>query len=202
MFSCISLRELFMSSLKSSISNMRWDFKSSSRLSDVMEYAGCAFVGELGSDGAVLPWFLLAMILPLPLANSLYLVLAVLSVPIFSVLQACVSVILGFNFSSRPWKQLGLQEVWGVAKLARVECHAGCYFSNVLPPPDLECTADAGSKLPCFYQFEWPTGASSHITCSCPFSREYQEVGSFPSQMWCRSTTSDGTGQWQWRREA
>ena len=44
-----------MSSLKSSISNMRWDFKSSSRLSDVMEYAGCAFVGELGSDGAVLP---------------------------------------------------------------------------------------------------------------------------------------------------
>ena len=102
-----------MSFLKSSYSNMRCDFKSSSFFSDVMEYAGFAVVAELGSDGAMLPWFLLVMILCLPLAISLSLVLAVLAVSIFSVLQACVFILLGFPFSPMPSKQLVFKEVSG-----------------------------------------------------------------------------------------
>ena len=118
-----------MSFLKSSISNMRCGFKSSSCFSDVMEYPGFAVVGELGSDGALLPWFLLVMILCLPLAILLSLVLTGLAGSIFSILQACVSVLLGFSFCPMPCKQLILQEVSGdgffpVADLARVECPA------------------------------------------------------------------------------
>ena len=100
-----------MSFLKSSISNMRCDFKSSSCFSDVMEYAGFAVVGELGSDGAMLPWLLLVMILHLPLAILLSQVLAGLAISIFSVLQDCVSLLLGFPFFPMPWKQFILQEV-------------------------------------------------------------------------------------------
>ena len=57
-------------SLTSSISKMRCDFKSqkSSYFSDVMEYVGFAVVGELGSDGAMLSWFLLVMMFHLPFA--------------------------------------------------------------------------------------------------------------------------------------
>ena len=55
-----------MSFLKTSISIMRCDFKSRSCFFDVMDYD--AVVGELGSDGDMLPWFLLVMILRLPLA--------------------------------------------------------------------------------------------------------------------------------------
>ena len=51
-FSCISLRELFMSFLKSSIIIMRYDFKSESCFSGVLGYPGLAVVGELGSDDA------------------------------------------------------------------------------------------------------------------------------------------------------
>ena len=57
MFSCISLRKLFISSLKASIIFMRWDFRSeSSCLSGVLDYPGLAVVAELGSDGAKLHW--------------------------------------------------------------------------------------------------------------------------------------------------
>jgi hypothetical protein len=51
-FSCISLRKLFMSFLKSSIIIMRCYFKSESCFSSVFGYPGLAVVGELGSDDA------------------------------------------------------------------------------------------------------------------------------------------------------
>ena len=96
-----------------------------------MEYVGFAVVGELGSDGAMLPWFVLVMILHLLLAISLSLVIAGLAVSIFSVLQTCVSVFLGFSFSPMPCQQLVLQKVssdgvFPLADLARVENPAGC----------------------------------------------------------------------------
>ena len=56
MFSCNSLRELLISSLKSSIIFMRWDSRSESCSSDVLGHPGLAVVGELGSDGARLHW--------------------------------------------------------------------------------------------------------------------------------------------------
>jgi hypothetical protein len=49
-FSCISLRELFMSFLKSSIIVMRSDVNSVSCFSGVMVCPGLAIVGEFGSD--------------------------------------------------------------------------------------------------------------------------------------------------------
>ena len=51
-FSYISLRELFMSFLNSSVIIMRSDFRSESCFSNVMLYPGLAMVGELGSDDA------------------------------------------------------------------------------------------------------------------------------------------------------
>jgi hypothetical protein len=52
MFSCISLRELFMSVLNSYIIIIRCNFKSESSFSGVLEYPGFAVVGEMGSDDA------------------------------------------------------------------------------------------------------------------------------------------------------
>ena len=46
-----------MSSLTSYISIMRCDFKSRSCFSGVLGYPGLAVVGELGSHGAMLTWF-------------------------------------------------------------------------------------------------------------------------------------------------
>jgi hypothetical protein len=51
-FSCISLRELFIFFLKSSIIIISCDFKSESCFSDVLGYPGLTMVGELGSDDA------------------------------------------------------------------------------------------------------------------------------------------------------
>ena len=54
-FSCISLMELFMSFLKSSIIIMRSDFRSKSFFFffyGVMMYPGLAMVGEFDSDDA------------------------------------------------------------------------------------------------------------------------------------------------------
>jgi hypothetical protein len=48
MFSCISLRELFISFLKSSIIIMRSDFRSKSCFSYVMVFSGLAILRELG----------------------------------------------------------------------------------------------------------------------------------------------------------
>ena len=47
---------------------MTSDFKSNSCFSGMLEYPGFADVGEMGSDAAVMPWFLLVMLLHLPLA--------------------------------------------------------------------------------------------------------------------------------------
>ena len=100
-FSCISLRELFMSFLKSCVIIMRCDFKSESCFSGVLWYLGLTVVGELGSDDAKEPWFLVLMFLLLPLTSWLSLVLAGLAVSDcgLSLLQACVSVLLGDQFS-------------------------------------------------------------------------------------------------------
>ena len=67
MFSCISLRELFMSSLRSFITFTRWDFRSDSWFSGVLGYPGLAVVGHLGYDDSNWHWFLLLMFLCLPL---------------------------------------------------------------------------------------------------------------------------------------
>jgi hypothetical protein len=40
---------------------MRWDFRSKYYFPDVLGYPGFAVVGELGSGGAKLHWFLLLM---------------------------------------------------------------------------------------------------------------------------------------------
>jgi hypothetical protein len=53
-FSCISLRELFMSSLKTPIIFIKCDLRSESCSSVLLEYPGLAVVGELGSYGAKL----------------------------------------------------------------------------------------------------------------------------------------------------
>jgi hypothetical protein len=50
--SCISLRELFMSFLKSFIIIMKSDFRSESCFFSMMVYPGLAILGELGSDDA------------------------------------------------------------------------------------------------------------------------------------------------------
>ena len=50
--SCISLRELFISFLKSSIGIMRRDFKSNSCFFGVLGYLGLGVVGQLGSGDA------------------------------------------------------------------------------------------------------------------------------------------------------
>ena len=75
---------------------MRCDFKSRSYFSDVLGHPGLAVVEELGSDGAMLPWFLLVMFLCLPFAIWLSLVSAGLTVSdcVLSVPQACVPVLL------------------------------------------------------------------------------------------------------------
>jgi hypothetical protein len=49
---CISLRELFMSFLKSSVIIMRCDFRFKSCFSGVLCYPGLTVVGELDSDDA------------------------------------------------------------------------------------------------------------------------------------------------------
>ena len=80
MFSCISLKELFISSLKASIILMECEFSHSIALWCVLNYSGLAVVGELVSDGAKLHWLLLLMCLCLPFVNLLSLVLTCLGV--------------------------------------------------------------------------------------------------------------------------
>ena len=55
-------------------------FKSKYCFSGVLGYPGLALVGELGSDGDMLPWFLLIMFLHLPFAIWLSLVFACVAV--------------------------------------------------------------------------------------------------------------------------
>jgi hypothetical protein len=78
-FSCISLREFFMSFLKFFIINMRSDFRSMSCFSSVMIYPELVMVEELGSDVAKYPQFLLLMFLHLLLIIWLSLVLPALN---------------------------------------------------------------------------------------------------------------------------
>ena len=64
-----------MSFLKFSIHIMRYDFKFTFCFSSVLGYPGLAVVGKLGSDGAMLPWFLLVMFFCLPFTIWLSLIL-------------------------------------------------------------------------------------------------------------------------------
>ena len=67
--------------LKSSIIIIRWGFRAESYFSGVVGYSGLAVVEELSSDGAILHWILMIMLLCLPLTNWLSLELAGLLVP-------------------------------------------------------------------------------------------------------------------------
>ena len=69
-----------MSFLKCSTIIINCDFKSESCFSGLLGYPGLAIVGELGSDVAKKPWFLLVRLLCLPLATWFSLVLVVLAV--------------------------------------------------------------------------------------------------------------------------
>jgi len=68
--SCISLRELFMSFLKSSCIMIKCDFKSRSCFSCVFGYSVFALVGELVSEDAMYSCFLSLGFLHLSLANQ------------------------------------------------------------------------------------------------------------------------------------
>jgi hypothetical protein len=78
-FSCISLRELFMSFLMSCIIFMSYESRSESCFIRVLGYPGHTVVKELCSDVAKLYWFLLLMFLHLTLAIWLHLGLTRLS---------------------------------------------------------------------------------------------------------------------------
>ena len=73
---------------------MRYDFKPNSCFSGVLDYLELFVVGELGSDVAMWPWFLLVMFLCLPFAIWLSLVLAGVAVS-----DCGLSVLLGDPFS-------------------------------------------------------------------------------------------------------
>jgi hypothetical protein len=79
-FYCISLSELLMLFLKSSVSIMRYDFKSESCFLGVLEYPGDAMVAILGSDDSEWSWFLLVGFLGLPFTIWQSLVLDILAV--------------------------------------------------------------------------------------------------------------------------
>ena len=103
-------------SLKSYIIIMRYDFKPKSCFSGVLVYPGLAVVGGLGSDDAMWPWFLLLKFFPLAIQFSL--VLAGLAVSDYglSLLQACVSVLLGDQFSLGGicvWRAVAQGQLWG-----------------------------------------------------------------------------------------
>ena len=83
-----------MSFLKSSISIMRCDFESRFCFSGMVGYPGLAVFGELHSDGAMLPCFLLVIFLHLPFSIWLSLVLAGVIVS-----DCGLSVFLGDPFS-------------------------------------------------------------------------------------------------------
>ena len=90
-----------MSFWKSSISIMKCDHKYSSCFSIVLGYPGLIVIVVLGSDSAMVPWFLLVMILCLPFAIWFSLVLVDLAVSeyVLSVLKGFVSIFLVFLFS-------------------------------------------------------------------------------------------------------
>ena len=71
-----------MSSLESTITFKRWDFRSEPCFSDVLAYPGLIVVGEHGLDGTKWSWFLLLIFLCLPLASWLFLVLTGLAVSV------------------------------------------------------------------------------------------------------------------------
>lgn len=115
-FSYISLRDLFISFLKVSIIFMRWDLRSQSCSSGVLDYPLLAVLGELGSNGAILHWLLLIMFLHLPFAIWLSLVLAGLGVPCWS----------------RPprWRWSCVSQVWAglLGGSLSYECQIGADF--------------------------------------------------------------------------
>ena len=99
-------------------------FKSESLFSSVLVYPRFAVVGQVYMHDAKKSWFLLFMFLPLPLAIWLSLVLAVLAVSDcdLSLLQACVSVLLGDQFSPGGiwvWRAVGQGHLHGIDKIQK-----------------------------------------------------------------------------------
>jgi hypothetical protein len=90
-FSCISLREIVMSSLRLSIIFIKWNFRSESCFPGMLGNPGLNVVGELGSHGTRYHWFLFLMFLCLPLTFWLSQVLICLSISdlILFLLWAC-----------------------------------------------------------------------------------------------------------------
>jgi hypothetical protein len=89
-FSCISLRELFMSFLKSYIIVMRNYSRSESCFSHVIVYLELTMVGELGSDDAEPPCFFVAYVLMLV---SQHLIIFSATCPCYIQLQPVLPVI-------------------------------------------------------------------------------------------------------------
>ena len=70
-FPCISLKDLLITNLKVFILFIRLHFRSSCALV-VLGYPGFADAGELGSDGAILPWLLLISVLKLSFSQLVF----------------------------------------------------------------------------------------------------------------------------------
>ena len=117
-----------MSFLKSSIIIIRCDFKIESCFSSALGYPRLAVVGELGSDDAKYPQFLLLAFLCLPLAMWLSLVLVGLTISDWSLslLLSCEPVILGVSaLLGRPsfsWAGFGCGGLWdGLSSMVQME---------------------------------------------------------------------------------
>jgi hypothetical protein len=68
-FSCISLMDLLISALKFSVIFIRLELRSPSCALVVLLYPGLAVVGQLCSEGVLLPWNLLIVHFQWPLSN-------------------------------------------------------------------------------------------------------------------------------------
>jgi hypothetical protein len=90
-----------MSFFKFSIIVMRCDLKLESGFSCVLGYSELSVVGELVSDDAKYPLFLWHIFLPIAIWLSLVLAGLAVSHCGLSLLQACVSILLGDQFSLR-----------------------------------------------------------------------------------------------------
>jgi hypothetical protein len=107
---CISLMELFMTFLKSSII-MRCDFKSESCFSGVLGYPGLTVVGELGFDDAMQPWFLFLCSCPCVLPSGyLWCLLVLLSLTVAC--PSCNPVCQYYWETSFLWKEFRYGERW------------------------------------------------------------------------------------------
>jgi hypothetical protein len=134
----------------------------------VLGYLGLTVVGELASDDAKKPWFLLLMFLPLPLTICLSLVLPGLAISDCGLylLQPCLSLFLGDKFS------LGGMWVWR----AVAQGHLRGAKENLLLLGSCVLMAMGGSLLGQeFGQKCWPY-LCSQVYCHSGDTSSLQEV--------------------------